>query len=179
MTTRYISERYDSINESSELYILNHIQKFRTVYMDRFMISITKLGDYGMVWILLCLYLYIRGNNLHLTFLLVSSLIAESVLCNLLLKPIVARTRPFRRNTAIHLLIPEPHDYSFPSGHTSASFACVTVLYLTHYILWKYALILSVLISFSRLYLYVHYPTDVLAGMSIGIISGCLVFFFI
>ena len=72
MTTRYISERYDSINESSELYILNHIQKFRTVYMDRFMISITKLGDYGMVWILLCLYLYIRGNNLHLTFLLVS-----------------------------------------------------------------------------------------------------------
>ena len=176
MTTRYISDRYDSINENSELHILNHIQKFRNVYMDRFMISITKLGDYGTVWILLCLYLYIRGN-LHLTFLLVSSLIAESVLCNLLLKPIVARTRPFRRNAAVRLLIPEPHDYSFPSGHTSASFACVTVLFLTHCILWKYAFILSVLISFSRLYLYVHYPTDVLAGMSIGIISGCLVFF--
>lgn len=178
MTARYISERLNSINESSDLYILNQIQKIRSVYMDHFMISITKLGDYGLIWILLCLYLYIRGN-LHLAFLLISSLMTESVLCNLLLKPLVARTRPFRRNTSVHLLIPEPRDYSFPSGHTSASFACVTVLFLAHCVLWKYALILSVLISFSRLYLYVHYPTDVLAGMSIGIISACLVCFFI
>ena len=176
MTTRYISERYDPIRGSSELHILDQIQKYRSTYMDHFMIFITKLGDYGLIWILLCLYFYIR-SNFHTAFLLVTSLITESIVCNLLLKPLIARIRPYKRTTAIHLLIPEPHDYSFPSGHTSASFACVTVLFLTHCVIWKYALILSVLISLSRLYLYVHYPTDILAGISIGIISACLVCF--
>lgn len=176
MSIRYFSKEYDSIDDTFELNILNQIQKFRNNFLDHIMVAVTKFGDYGSVWILLCLFLYIKGN-IHLTFHLISALITESVLCNLFLKPVIARSRPFKRNISVSLLIPEPHDYSFPSGHTSASFACVTILFLSHCILWKYALLLSVLISFSRLYLYVHYPSDVLAGMSIGIISACLVFF--
>lgn len=176
MSTRFFSEKSDPISDSFELYILDRIQTFRSVHMDYFMISITKLGDFGFIWILLCFLLYIQGS-LHLTFLLVSSLITETILCNLFLKPFVARIRPFNRNKSVYLLISEPHDYSFPSGHTAASFACVTVLFLTHSVIWKYALLISILISFSRLYLYVHYPTDILAGMFIGIISACLICF--
>lgn len=65
------------------------------------------------------------------------------------------------------------HDYSFPSGHTAASFASVTALYLAgEKKLWKPALVLACLIAVSRLYLYVHYPTDVLGGMVFGILAG-------
>lgn len=67
-------------------------------------------------------------------------------------------------------------DYSFPSGHTGASFAAVTALFLSKYKYWAVALVLAVLISFSRLYLYVHYPTDVLGGIVLGVLSGWLAY---
>ena len=73
----------------------------------------------------------------------------------------------------MQLLVAKLHDYSFPSGHTAASFASVTALYLAgEKKLWKPALVLACLIAVSRLYLYVHYPTDVLGGMVFGILAG-------
>ena len=63
-------------------------------------------------------------------------------------------------------------DDSFPSGHTGASFSAVSALYAGRSKLWIPSLILAVLIAFSRLYLYVHYPTDILAGAAIGIMAG-------
>ena len=96
----------------------------------------------------------------------------DVVLCNGILKNLVGRIRPFDVNTSIQLLVARPHDYSFPSGHTAASFAAAVILFLQ--LPKKYgipALILAVLISFSRLYLGVHYPTDVLAGA----VSGTLI----
>lgn len=89
------------------------------------------------------------------------------------LKPLIARIRPFDVNSAIQLIVAKPHDYSFPSGHTAASFTAVMALYLAgEKKLWKIALVLAVLIAFSRLYLYVHYPTDVLGGIITGAIAG-------
>ena len=99
----------------------------------------------------------------------------DALLCNLILKPLVARIRPYDVNTAVQLLVSKPVDYSFPSGHTAASFASVVALFMAgERKLWKPALVLAVLIAFSRLYLYVHYPTDVLGGLILGLIAGYL-----
>ena len=100
------------------------------------------------------------------------SLLLEVLCCNVILKPLVARVRPFDVNTAVQLLIARPTDFSFPSGHTGASFAVVSALYFSKNRLWMPSLILAMLIAFSRLYLYVHYPSDVLAGALIGIMAG-------
>jgi undecaprenyl-diphosphatase len=89
-----------------------------------------------------------------------------------LAKPLIGRVRPCDVNTAVQLLIARPADFSFPSGHSASSFAAVFALYFRGARLWKPALALAVLIAFSRLYLYVHYPSDVLAGILIGAAIG-------
>lgn len=102
-----------------------------------------------------------------------AALVLDVILCNGILKPLFARVRPCDVNTTIQLLVPRPSDYSFPSGHTAASFAAVTALFFAgEKNLWKPALVLAVLIAFSRLYLYVHYPTDILGGIAVGVICG-------
>lgn len=103
-----------------------------------------------------------------------AALILDVILCNGILKNLVARVRPCDVNTTVQLLIPRPEDYSFPSGHTAASFATTAALFFAgkKKKLWIPALGLSVLIAFSRLYLYVHYPTDVLGGLLVGILCG-------
>ena len=107
-------------------------------------------------------------------------MIIDSLLCNVILKNLVARTRPYDVNTGVQLLVSRLHDYSFPSGHTAAAFASVTALYLAgEKKLWKPVLVLACLIGISRLYLYVHYPTDVLGGALAGAISGYLGYRFI
>ena len=106
---------------------------------------------------------------------MMAALLADLLLCNVLIKNLVARTRPFDVNTTVKLLVEKPRDYSFPSGHTAASFASVTALYLAkEKKLWKIALVLAVLIALSRLYLYVHYPTDIIGGVIFGSLSGYL-----
>ena len=103
--------------------------------------------------------------------IMAAALIMDLLICNIAVKNLAARTRPYDVNTSVQLLVAKLHDYSFPSGHTAASFASVTALYLAgEKKLWKPALVLAVLIAFSRLYLYVHYPTDILGG----IITGCI-----
>lgn len=101
------------------------------------------------------------------------ALIADLIICNAILKPIVARPRPYSINKTIKLLVPPLRDYSFPSGHTAASFASVSALYFAgRKRLAVGALVVSILIAFSRMYLYVHYPTDVLGGLIIGLLCG-------
>lgn len=104
-----------------------------------------------------------------------AALILDVILCNGIIKNAVARMRPYDRNPVVELLIQKPDDYSFPSGHTAASFAAMSALYFGgERYLWKPALVLAVLMAFSRLYLYVHYPTDVLAGAFLGVLCGYL-----
>ena len=101
------------------------------------------------------------------------ALIADLIICNVILKPIVARIRPYSINQTVQLLVTPLKDYSFPSGHTAASFASVSALYFEgRKRMAAGALIVSVLIAFSRMYLYVHYPTDVLGGLIIGLLCG-------
>ena len=158
-----------------ELSILDWIQTLHTPFLDKIMAFITRLGDAGIIWIVLSIVLLLIPKTRKSGAVMVAALVVDVLLCNIVLNNLVARTRPYDVNTGVHLLVAKLHDYSFPSGHTAASFASVTALYLAgEKKLWKFALVLACLIAISRLYLYVHYPTDVLGGILFGVISGYL-----
>ena len=158
-----------------ELQVLDALQTIHNPVLDTLMCAITRLGDAGIFWILLCMVLLILPKTRRSGVILMAALLVDLVICNGILKPLVHRIRPFDVRTGIELLVKRPTDYSFPSGHTAASFASVTALYLAgEKKLWIPALVLAVLIAFSRLYLYVHYPTDVLGGVVAGLAAGAL-----
>ena len=158
-----------------ELSILDWFQTLHTPFLDKIMVFITRLGDAGIIWIVLSIVLLLIPKTRKSGAVMVATLLVDVLLCNIVLKNLVARTRPYDVNTGVHLLVAKLHDYSFPSGHTAASFASVTALYLAdEKKLWKFALVMACLIAISRLYLYVHYPTDVLGGILFGVISGYL-----
>lgn len=158
-----------------EIQILNWIQTLHTEAGDLLMPLITSLGDSGFIWIVLTAVLLVIPKTRKMGVVLLAALVLDVVLCNGIIKNLVARTRPYDVNTAVQLLIRKPRDYSFPSGHTAASFASVSALYFAgEKKLWKPALALAVLIACSRLYLYVHFPTDVLGGALLGVLCGYL-----
>ena len=156
-----------------ELMILDFIQQnFRSDIMDKIMIFITSLGDSGRIWIGCTIVLLLIPKTRKAGMAMAIALVLEILCCNIILKPFVARVRPCDINTSIKLLVARPSDYSFPSGHTASSFAAAAALFFSRKKIWIPASVLAGLIAFSRLYLYVHYPTDVLAGILIGIMLG-------
>ena len=143
-------------------------------FLDRVMPWITALGDKGFLWIGITLVLLVWKRYRKTAFTLAVSLLICLVAGNLVLKPLVGRERPFEAGSVTELLIDAPEDFSFPSGHTMASFAAAGVLMASDKRLGIPALCIAVLIAFSRLYLYVHYPTDVLAGAALGLFVSFL-----
>ena len=158
-----------------ELRFLDFLQTIHTPLLDKILAFITSLGNAGIIWIVLAVVLLILPKTRKTGIIVAAALLMDLVLCNLILKNLVARVRPYDVNTAIAILIKKPLDFSFPSGHTAASFAAMTALFLAKMKkAWIAALVLAVLIAFSRLYFYVHYPTDVLGGAVVGILSGVI-----
>lgn len=156
-----------------DLSILQWIQgNLRCTVLDTVMPAVTALGNGGVLWLALAAVLLLRPQTRRTGWMLLGTLALESVCCNLLLKPLVARPRPFALEPGVQLLIATPGDFSFPSGHTAAGFAVASALYFGKSRLWLPALAAAALIAFSRLYLYVHYPTDVLAGAVLGAACG-------
>ena len=164
----FLAERFD-------LPILEWIAaNLRCPFMDTIMPIITLLGDAGIFWIAiaaLCLF-FPKYRKMGLSMGI--SLLIGLLVCNVTLKPLVGRIRPYdyqlqHFQKEIILLVEGLHDYSFPSGHTIASFEAATALLIGNKKLGIPAMVLAVLIAFSRLYLYVHYPTDVLASVILGI----------
>ena len=156
-----------------ELQILDWIQQMRTPVGDVWMVFISRLGNAGMIWILFTCLLLMIPRTRRWGAALAAALCLDAIICNILLKPMVCRIRPCDVNQTVQLLIARPADYSFPSGHTAASFAAVAALYFAGARKWwKITLPLAILMAFSRMYLYVHYPTDVLGGMIVGCAAG-------
>lgn len=155
--------------------ILLAIQEYvRTPALTPFFQFITHLGDRGMIWIVLTVLMLLFAKTRKAGAASAVALIGSLVINNGILKNLVARARPYDVLEGLVPLLERQKDFSFPSGHTAASFAAAFVI--LRMLPRKYgipAVILAVLISFSRLYLGVHYPTDVLAGM----ISGILISF--
>ncbi|MCI9594999.1 MAG: phosphatase PAP2 family protein [Lachnospiraceae bacterium] len=154
-----------------EFSFLVWLQGFHRPWLDALMVAVTFLGDAGWFWILTGCVLFCIKKTRICGLAVLLSLAAGFLVGNCLLKNIVARSRPcwlLDVNTAIVLLVETPLDYSFPSGHTLAGFEAGVSILLFHRTWGIAALVLAALIAFSRLYLFVHFPTDVLAGAVLG-----------
>lgn len=155
-----------------ELGILDWIQaNLRCGVLDVLMPALSWTCNHGEIWIVLAAVLLAVKRYRRQGLAVGCALVTDLVLCNLILKPLVGRVRPFAVHP-VELLIPPPTDASFPSGHTAASFAAVFALKASGSPLWKPALAVAVVMAFSRLYLYVHWPSDVLGGVLVGAAAG-------
>lgn len=159
--------------QTLEFAVLDWIQvNLRCSFLDAAMPAVSGLCDHGEIWVLLALILLAAHQTRRKGAAVACGLALDLIACNLLLKPLFDRLRPFALNPAVTLLVRPPLDASFPSGHTAASFAAVFALKFAGSPLWKPALALAAAIAFSRLYLYVHWPSDVLGGVLLGGVVG-------
>ena len=176
-----MAEFFGMLAESFDLPILDWIQaNLQSPFMDFIMPWITLLGDAGIFWIACSLIMMFIPKYRKIGFSMAAALLMGVVICNMIMKPAFARIRPYDYQLQFmgrtwedllltgKLLVETPHDFSFPSGHTIASFeACIAIL-VRNKKLGIPATVLAVLIAFSRMYLYVHYPTDVIASVILG-----------
>ncbi|WP_312072383.1 phosphatase PAP2 family protein [Anaerotignum propionicum] len=162
--------------QSFDSIILTGLRGFFCVpWLDKPMIFISRLGDHGLIWIALTILFFLVGNknNPYRSggTVLAFSLAINALLCNMLLKPMVGRMRPYDL-MGYDILLPRLTDFSFPSGHTAASFASATAIYALNKKWGIGAYIFATLMGFSRLYLGVHFPSDVLAGAFTGWVAA-------
>jgi len=159
--------------------ILDFLSKgARSDLLDLTMPEITILGNFGVIWVIAAvILLFIKNHRKHGLCLMVALALCTAVILSL--KPLVGRIRPCDIMPVAELLIPHPSGYSFPSGHTLTAFCSAVVLYAANRKIGGIAFLLAALIGFSRIYLYVHYPSDVLGGIMIGSLLGvlCVEFF--
>jgi len=162
--------------QDMDVHILLWIQEYlRSDAVSWFWKAVTFLGNGGWFWIVLAVGLLLCSRTRKIGGTALLSMVIGALITNVILKNRIARPRPFDAFPEITPLVARPTDFSFPSGHTTASFACALVLY--RMLPKKYgipAVCLAFLIAFSRLYVGVHYPTDVLAGCLIGIVSSVI-----
>lgn len=130
----------------------------------------TLIGEGGAVWIAVGILLLARKSSRTAGMAVLLSLVFCLITGNAFLKNVVARPRPCWRHPEIEMLIRIPGDYSFPSGHTMSSFAAAAGVFLWDKRWGMAALMGAALIAASRMYFYVHYPTDILAGLVIGLL---------
>ena len=144
-------------------------------FLDAVMPVITVLGNAGIFWIALAVVLIFIPKTRKIGISMGAALLIGLLLCNLTLKPLIQRPRPyvFFEHISMYLTDGES-DFSFPSGHTIASFEAAMAILLRKKKLGIPATILAILIAFSRMYLYVHYPTDVIASVILGTIFGII-----
>lgn len=155
-----------------DISILRFIREyFSSPLMDSIMIFITNLGNRGFIWIIIGIILLISKKYRKIGFIMLIALAVTSLIGEVFIKNIIQRPRAFTTFPDIEIIIKAPLSYSFPSGHTASSFAAAVVLgyYIKN---WKYLFyFFAALVAFSRLYLFVHYPSDIL----VGILLGCIV----
>ena len=165
---------------SFDLPILDWIQAhLQCGFLDAVMPVVTLFGEGGIFWIAWAVLMLVLPKTRKTGIAMAIALIMGVLICNVTLKPLIGRPRPYdyqleHFGVTIKLLIDAQHDYSFPSGHTIASFEAAVPLMLYDKRMGIPAMVIAVLVTFSRLYLYVHYPTDVIFSMFAGILLGLL-----
>ncbi len=156
--------------------VLDFIQThFKCTFLDFFMPIVSSVGNGGFIWLLLAGIMLLKEKYRKQGFVLLAGLAAGFVLGNHLLKPLVARPRPNWVNLQIELLIDNPLDFSFPSGHTLSSFVAAILISMDNHKFGYAAVPFAAIMAFSRLYLYVHYPSDVLAAVALAFVIALAV----
>ena len=156
--------------------ILLFLQEYvRNPLSDVLLIPFTLSNNSGIIcFVIIALFLYFK--KLRKTgILMIISLILEFVLTDLIIKNWAARIRPYEVIDGLTLLVDKAHDFSFPSGHTGSAFALAVVIFMV--MKRKYgiiALVSAFLMGFSRLYVGIHYPSDVLGGIVLGVITAVI-----
>ena len=153
------------------------IQEFvRQTVLDPLVCLYTRLGDGGMLWIVLCAVLLIFPKTRRAGLAGAAALLCSLLLTNMLIKPFVDRTRPWLILEELVPLVVENDPHSFPSGHTSAAFAASVAW--AHFLPRRWmkitGIVMAALMGLSRLYVGVHVPSDVLCGMLAGLCCGVI-----
>lgn len=148
-------------------------------FINYFFKFITYLCESGWICILLGIVLLCIKKTRRSGVLVLISLAIGIIVTNLILKPLVARPRPFAEDSSIIDFLNSinyklPGEYSFPSGHTQVAFNTATVLSIIYKRKGAWAFLPASLIAISRIFLCVHYPTDVLCGAAVGVVSAVL-----
>ena len=147
----------------------------RTPFLDSFFLALTKLvGSYGQLWLIIGIVLLLFKKTRKTGAAVIISFIAVVIVGQVVLKGLFARPRPCQIDQAFPLLVPRPSSTSFPSSHSGMSFGAAAAIFKNNKKAGIAALIFAALIAFSRLYLFLHFPTDVLTGMIVGIVMGIL-----
>lgn len=157
-----------------ELAILYAIQGLHRDWLNPIMIFLSAIGEAGMIWIMISIVLAVIPRTRRCGLTMLAAMALSFLLGNCLLKNLIARPRPCAVDPGIQLLVPFPSEYSFPSGHTLNGFTAAVTIFLHYRRIGIAALLLAGTIAFSRLYLFVHYPTDILGGLALGIADACL-----
>ena len=153
--------------------VLLFIQDYlRCAVLTPVMIFFSAAGSAGLIWITAGALMLLFKKTRYCGAVLLLCLGLTWVLNDGILKPMVQRLRPYQIVPELQALLPLRHDYSFPSGHTATSFACACAVRRILGRRWTYVYVLAALIAFSRLYLGMHYPIDVLGGILVGTFSA-------
>ena len=152
--------------------VLDQIAAGRTPVLDSFFSVFTHLGD-PVVWVVLLIALLAFRKTRRIGICITAAVILDLLLCNLILKPLVCRPRPYALRE-VALLVKAETDASFPSGHAASSFAMAFCLAFRKNKWALPAFLFAALLAYSRLYLYLHFPTDVLGGIAVGFMCGTL-----
>lgn len=158
-----------------EFDFLYFLQGLHQPWLDEWMAGITALADHGMVWVVTALVFLCFKKSRIIGISMLAAMALSFVTGNLFLKNVIARNRPCWIDKSAVLLIANPEDFSFPSGHTLVSFTSAVSIFLRNRRWGIAALALASLIAFSRLYLFVHFPTDILGGILLGTASALVV----
>lgn len=157
--------------------VMNFIQEhFHTAFTDSIFPILTYLGESGFIWIVLSIIFLINPKTRKCGLICIGAMVMCFLFGEVFLKNVICRVRPCNQFPDVPLLITRPDSFSFPSGHSGSSFAAATAIFLCHKRIGICALILAFLIAFSRVFLFVHYPTDIIAGAILGILFALLSF---
>lgn len=164
----------DFINSLDKEIMFFISENFKSDFCDKIMPIITSIGNKGFVWIVISIILFFQEKTRKYSYMMITSLLGSLIIGNIILKLTIRRPRPFDVFNYIELLIKKPLDFSFPSGHTMTAFACSFIIYSFNKKLGFISFVLALLIAYSRVYLFVHFPSDIIAGAIIGIIIAYL-----
>lgn len=165
----------EAIQALDSALLLQIQESVRTSFLSALLVPVSRAGDMGLFWISLCVLLLLFRRTRWGGALTLYGLAVEFAVCDLVLKRLVLRPRPYLVIQGLACLVPPESSASFPSGHAASSFACACLLTCSFGKKGALAYVPALLIALSRVYVGVHYPSDVLAGMVLGTLVGVTV----